>query len=117
MLADLLSDLSLWTWAFLRDAPFRPREETITETLLTEFSRRGSGDVLVRKSTIAEEHADGLDWAWASPCAYGQVAAGAGCGAGAGVLSVNPGGLWRYASAAEWGTRPAPADFLDAGTD
>ena len=57
----------------------------------------------------------GLDWAWASPCAYGQVAFGTGCGAGAGVLSVNPGGLWRYASTAEWGARPAPADFLDAG--
>lgn len=75
MLAELLVDLSAWTWHFLRDAPFRPREETVTESLLTEFSRRGRGDVLVRKSTVAEEHADGLDWAWAIRTSAGWVSA------------------------------------------
>lgn len=61
----LLSDLSAWTWHFLRDAPFRPREETVTETLLTEFSRQGAGQVWIRKSSISEENTLGLDWAWA----------------------------------------------------
>lgn len=48
----------------------------------------------------------GLDWAWASPCA-----AFGGCGGNP--LSVNPGGLWRFATAAEWVTHPKYADFID----
>ena len=51
----------------------------------------------------------GLDWAWASPCSDfpGHC--------GGIVLSVNPGGAWRFATAAEWAARPAATDFLDAG--
>lgn len=65
MLPQLLSDLSTWTWAFLRDAPFRPREETVTESLLVEFKRRGGARVWLQKATVPEETALGLDWAWA----------------------------------------------------
>ena len=64
-LAELLSDLSTWTWHFLRDAPFRPREETVTESLLTEFVRTGVNSVWVHKATIGEEVEFGVDWAWA----------------------------------------------------
>ena len=48
----------------------------------------------------------GLDWAWASPCA-----AVGGCAANP--LNVNPGGLWRFATAAEFATHPVYADFVD----
>lgn len=65
MVAELLRQTSEWTWHFLRDATFRPREETITESLLTEFIRNGQGSVHVYKATIAEEVQAGLDWAWA----------------------------------------------------
>ena len=51
----------------------------------------------------------GLDWAWASPC----NAVSPSCGRD--VLSVNPGGLWRFATAAEWAARPAVTMYLDAG--
>ena len=50
----------------------------------------------------------GLDWAWASPCFAVQPR----CGSGD-VLSVNPGGLWRYATAAEWASHPEYTDFVD----
>ena len=49
----------------------------------------------------------GLDWAWASPCD------GSAPSCGRYVLSVNPGGLWRYATAAEWATHPEYTDFVD----
>ena len=49
----------------------------------------------------------GLDWAWASPCA------GSAPSCGSYVLSVNPGGLWRYATAAEWASHPEYTDFVD----
>lgn len=65
VVAELLSQTSEWTWHFLRDATFRPREETITESLLTEFIRNGQGAVHVYKATITEEVQAGLDWAWA----------------------------------------------------
>lgn len=65
MVANLLAEASHWTWHFLRDAPFRPREETITELLLTDFVRHGAGAVQVYKASIAEEGDWGLDWAWA----------------------------------------------------
>jgi hypothetical protein len=65
VVAELLSQTSEWTWHFLRDASFRPREETITESLLTEFIRNGQGSVHVYKATITEEMQAGLDWAWA----------------------------------------------------
>jgi hypothetical protein len=48
----------------------------------------------------------GLDWAWASPCT------GIG-GCGGNVLGVNPGGQWRYATAAEWASHPVYNDFVD----
>ena len=48
----------------------------------------------------------GLDWAWASPCA-----AVGGCGSNP--LSVNPGGLWRFATAAEFASHPVYTDFID----
>lgn len=73
MLPRLLSDLSQWTWRFLRDAPFRPREETITEVLLTELTRRGGSSVRIVKSSVAEENRDGLDWAWAIRTSAGWV--------------------------------------------
>ena len=65
MLAEILSEVSEWTWHFLRDAPFRPREETITESLITDFTRRGHGAVRVYKASLGEESDSGLDWAWA----------------------------------------------------
>lgn len=65
MLVQLLGDLSELTWHLLRDAPFRPREETVTEVLLTELYRLGAGRVWIHKSTIGEEKTYGLDWAWA----------------------------------------------------
>lgn len=49
----------------------------------------------------------GLEWAWASPCASGI---GSSCG-----LEVSLTDGWRYATVSEWASRPAPADFLDAG--
>ena len=64
-LGAFLTELSAWSWWFLRDAPFRPREETLTETLLTMMSRGASGSVWVQKATVPEEAAWGLDWAWA----------------------------------------------------
>ncbi len=74
-LESLLSNLSAWTWHFLRDAPFRPREETLTETLLTEFVRQGKGHVWVHKATVKEENTLGLDWAWALRTDAGWVTA------------------------------------------
>lgn len=61
----LLSRSSEWTWAFLRDAPFRPREETLTESILTDFQRHGGLSTIVEKSSASEESTYGLDWAWA----------------------------------------------------
>ena len=72
-LPDQLSSLSHWTRCFLRDAPFRPREETITEVLLTELTRGGGRGARVRKSSTAEEARDGLDWAWAIRTPAGWV--------------------------------------------
>ena len=74
-LAELLSDLSTWTWHFIRDAPFRPREETITEYLLTELTRKAKGQARVHKATVHEEKRLGLDWAWAIRTPYGWVVA------------------------------------------
>jgi hypothetical protein len=68
-----LAPLSAWTWHLLRDAPFRPREETITELLLIELSRNGRGHVLVKKASQGDEVRDGLDWAWALETAAGWV--------------------------------------------
>jgi hypothetical protein len=73
MLSDLLSETSGWTWHFLRDAPFRPREETITESVLAELHRRGRGQVWIHKATTGEEATDGLDWAWALATDAGWV--------------------------------------------
>lgn len=65
VLPEILSEVSEWTWHFLRDAPFRPHEETITESLITDFTRRGHGAVRVYKASLGEEGDSGLDWAWA----------------------------------------------------
>jgi hypothetical protein len=62
---DLLIELSDQVWRFIDDAPFRPREETLTEFLLVEMSRRGQPGIWVQKATIGEEVRKGLDWAWA----------------------------------------------------
>jgi hypothetical protein len=75
MLVRLLGDLSEWTWQLLRDAPFRPREETVTEVMLTEMHRLGTGRVWIHKSTVAEEKALGLDWAWAVRTPAGWLSA------------------------------------------
>lgn len=65
MVTDLLAEMSEWTWRFLADASFRPREETITESLLVDLQRRGPGRVWVYKATSSVESRAGLDWAWA----------------------------------------------------
>lgn len=65
VVAQLLARASEWTWRFLDDAPFRPREETVTELILTEFVRNGAGRTAVYKATTGEEATSGLDWAWA----------------------------------------------------
>lgn len=75
VLPHLLADLSEWTWQLLRDAPFRPREETVTEVLLTELHRRGAGRVWVHKSTVHEERDLGLDWASAFRTSAGWIRA------------------------------------------
>lgn len=56
---------SAWTWAFLRDAPFRPREDTITESILVDIARDRARHSIVAKSSQSEEAAMGHDWAWA----------------------------------------------------
>lgn len=61
----LVAEASEWTWRFLEDAPFRPREETVTELILTDFARRGWGRTAIYKATTGEEATSGLDWAWA----------------------------------------------------
>ncbi|MFF1817746.1 DUF6615 family protein [Kribbella sp. NPDC058245] len=73
MIVNLLADMSLWTWKFLSDAPFRPREETITESLLVDLGRRGRGQVWVHKATTGVESRTGLDWAWALKTTAGWV--------------------------------------------
>ncbi len=65
VLVELLGGLSEWVWHFLGDSPFRPREETVTEVLLTELHRLGAGRVWIHKSSVGEEKTYGLDWAWA----------------------------------------------------
>lgn len=58
-------DLSLKVWEFLRDAPFKPREETVTEGLLTRLHRDFGGTSVVSKASSAQETAGGHDWLWA----------------------------------------------------
>ena len=51
-------------WRFVRDAPFKPREETITEGLLVAMHRLKGSSTYVTKSTTAEEVKDGHDFLW-----------------------------------------------------
>lgn len=60
-----LEQLSGKLWEFLRDAPFKPREETATEGLLVAMHRLKSSTTWVSKATIAEEVKDGHDFLWA----------------------------------------------------
>lgn len=65
MIVKQFLDLSRWTSMFLRDAPFRPREETITESLLIEITRAKLTSSLVVKASQGDESRRGHDWAWA----------------------------------------------------
>jgi hypothetical protein len=58
-------ELSRRVWKFLHDAPFKPREETITEGLLTHLHRDFHGSSVVSKATSGEEASGGHDWLWA----------------------------------------------------
>jgi hypothetical protein len=58
-------DLSDRVWEFLRVAPFKPREETVTEGLLVAMHRSHQATTSIAKSTIVEEQAGGHDWLWA----------------------------------------------------
>ncbi|MEU4603466.1 DUF6615 family protein [Kribbella sp. NPDC023972] len=73
MTTNLLATMSEWTWHFLRDASFRPREETITESLLIYLERHGRRRVWVYKATTGVEARAGLDWAWALRTGAGWV--------------------------------------------
>lgn len=65
---EVLTRSSIYAWAFLDDAHeagFSPREETLTETILVEMSRRGSGNVRCLKIGQKEETRAGADFAMA----------------------------------------------------
>ncbi len=65
MIVEQFLDLSRWTSMFLRDAPFRPREETITESLLVKITRDKLASSVVAKASQGDESRRGHDWAWA----------------------------------------------------
>jgi hypothetical protein len=51
---------------------------------------------------------NGLDWAWASPCASVDPSCGQ-------INLSGGGGGWRFATGSEWAARPAASDFLSPG--
>ena len=58
---------SAWTWNKLRDArkygsPFS--EETITESIILEFTKYGAGKLTVKTFTKRKESFNGSDWEW-----------------------------------------------------
>lgn len=67
------SELSQWVWDFMRDAPFSPREETITESLIVEMARQNIPGSVIAKSTPVEERHRGHDWSWAILTSQGWV--------------------------------------------